>query len=96
MAATALKQNSIFPDLPRDSTFVDKEGKLTPAWQLYFSQLNQALQSNFTPEGFVLPAQTASNISLLGSSEPGTILYNSTTKKGMINEDFIFKTITTS
>ena len=94
--AVNVKQNAVFPNLPRTKQLVDKDGMLTEPWQWYFSQLNRALQNTFTPEGFNLPPQTADNIALLTNSESGSVLYNSTTNKGMINENGTWKTITTS
>jgi hypothetical protein len=73
------KQVSIIPDFPRDPKMVDKEGNMTAAYALYFQQLNQALQSALTPEGFVFPEQTSTNIaSLTSSTSVSSILYDST------------------
>jgi hypothetical protein len=62
----------------------------------FFITLTQQLQQNFNNEGYMLPPQPASNITMLQPGNAGTILYNSDTGKGMINENGIFKTITTS
>ena len=82
------KQQAVFPDLPRDKRMVDKNGDITPHWDLYFQQLTMALQTNFKPEGIVTPPQSASNITQLGgtSGSIGNILYDSTNNqfKGII------------
>lgn len=77
------KQQAIFPDLPRDKQIVDKNGEITSAWDLFFQQLVMALQTNYKPEGIVLPGQTTANIANLGNTEGsiGNILYNSTTNQ---------------
>lgn len=77
--AIPIKQVSIIPDLPRSPSVVDKNGNLAPEWKLFFEQLTQALQTNFKPEGILLPQQTASNIALLtGLSSKANILYDAT------------------
>lgn len=82
------KQQAIFPDLPRDKQVVDREGNITPHWDLYFQQLTMALQTNFKPEGIVVPPQSATNIASLGdiSGAIGNIIYDSTNNafKGII------------
>jgi hypothetical protein len=88
MTTQTNKQQAIFPDLPRDTQVVDKNGYMTSQWVLYFQQLTMALQTNFKPEGIVVPPQSASNIALLGgiSSAIGNIIYDSTNNafKGII------------
>lgn len=62
----AIKQNqSIFPDFPHDSPFVDKEGNLTMTWSLSLGSLYQALQKNFKNEGIMFPALPAADISTI-------------------------------
>lgn len=79
MATQTPKPASLFPDLPRDKTLVGKDGVMSETWQLYFDQLSLAMQSVFTPEGFKMPSQSASNITLLTSSASlANILYDST------------------
>lgn len=51
---TKLNQ-SIFPDFPRGSPVVDKDGKFSANWHLALSSLFQALQKNFSNEGFIFP-----------------------------------------
>lgn len=56
------KQQSIFPDLPRESPAVDKEGNFSMLWSLGFSSLFQALQKNYKNEGILFPALDATSI----------------------------------
>ena len=88
MTSPRNKQQAIFPDLPRDDQVVDKNGELTSSWKLYFQQLTLALQTNFKPEGIVVPPQSASNIAMLGgiSAAIGNIIYDSTNNqfKGIV------------
>lgn len=82
------KQQAIFPDLPRDKQIVDRNGNLTSHWDLFFQQLVMALQTNFKPEGIVIPPQSAANIANLGNTNGsiGNIIYDSTNNqfKGII------------
>lgn len=76
-------QPAIFPDLPRSSKVIEKSPNgqfgLTAEWALFFQQLVQALQTNLTPEGFVFPQQTTTNIAVLtATTSIANILYNST------------------
>jgi hypothetical protein len=93
------KQISIFPDSPRDKKIVDENGNITDVWSLYFDQLTRALQTNFKPEGVVIPSQSADNISLLGdaSASIGNIIYDSTNNqfKGIILVSIIDDVVTT-
>lgn len=74
------KQQAIFPDLPRDTQMVDKNGIITAPWLLYFQQLTMALQTNYKPEGLVIPPKTAAEIADLGnvSASIGNIIYDTT------------------
>lgn len=65
MATQQQIPQSIFPDYPRQQPTVDKEGNLVPQVDLAFSQLFQALQSNFKNEGIVFPPLTASQMSTI-------------------------------
>lgn len=56
------KLQSIFPDIPRESPVVDKNGDFTALWSLGFGALFQALQDNFKNEGIVFPLLSAANI----------------------------------
>lgn len=83
----------IFPDLPRESPIVDKNGQLTALWSLGLSSLFQALQSNYKNEGILIPPLTTTQANqilaiytpLIGSPLPlnvpdisGQMIYNST------------------
>lgn len=83
------KQQAIFPDMPRDLTVIDlKTGQMTDGWALFFQQLTMALQTNFKPEGIVVPPKPSSEIADLGniSEAIGNIIYDITTNefKGII------------
>jgi hypothetical protein len=58
---------SIFPDLPRESPVLDKEGNFMPLWDLGLSSLFQALQTNYKNEGIVIPPLSAANMSTIQS-----------------------------
>jgi len=45
----------IFPDYPRESPMVDKQGNVMPIWDLGLGSLFQALQANFSNEGISVP-----------------------------------------
>jgi hypothetical protein len=53
---------SIFPDYPRESPVLDKNGNFSPLWSLGLSALFQALQANYKNEGIVFPPLSAVNI----------------------------------
>ena len=55
MASQNEPLHSIFPDLPRASPAVDKEGNFTPLWSLGLASLFQALQVNYKNEGILFP-----------------------------------------
>jgi hypothetical protein len=59
------KQSAIFPDLPRDNQVVDKDGNAQPHWELFFDQTVAALQSNYSPEGLLLPPLSAADIATI-------------------------------
>lgn len=63
--AQTKKPQSIFPDLPRESPAVDKEGNFSMLWSLGFASLFQALQKNFKNEGILFPALSATNIATI-------------------------------
>jgi hypothetical protein len=49
---------TIFPDLPRESPLVDKDGNVSHLWGLGFANLFQQLQQNFGNEGILFPTLT--------------------------------------
>lgn len=77
--------------------FVDKDGHLTPtAWGILTQIINQ-MQTKLSNEGYITPHQDAGTILQLNTSRSsGGILYNKDTNKGMLCENGIYKTITTS
>jgi hypothetical protein len=82
------KQQAIFPDLPRDKRVVDEMGNITPSWDLYFQQLTMALQTNFKPEGIVVPPKpTTEIVQLTSDASDNNIIYDSTSNefKGNVN-----------
>lgn len=46
---------SLFPDLPRETPAVNKEGNFNDLWALGLSSLFQALQRNYKNEGILIP-----------------------------------------
>lgn len=78
-------------------TFVDSNGRLTSQANLMMSQLFTLLQQNLSDEGYKLPKQDSSTILRLNTEiSTSNIIYNNSTGKGMICENGVFKTITTS
>lgn len=68
--------------------FVQGDGYLTPAMQLYNDELNQALQNGLSDNGWTVPQLTTTQITQIATSMPnGTLWYDSTTNqlKGKIN-----------
>ena len=95
MTTQVKKPTALFPDLPRGVPFVDKNGYLTPEAQLFFDQLILTLQTNFKPEGFVIPPETASNIALLtATASNNNIIYDSTNNQFKGNIAGTWKTFT--
>ncbi len=97
MAVEKIKQQAVFPDLPRNAPLVDKDGNMNILWQLFFQNLVMALQTNLKPEGFVIPQQSATNITLLTAAQSiANILYDSTNHefKGNINGTWMTFTLT--
>ena len=72
---------AIFPDYPRETPILDKEGNFMPLWDLGLSSLFQALQENYKNEGIIFPRLSAANIAtieaiytpLIGSPLPQNI-----------------------
>jgi hypothetical protein len=65
MTTEAPQKQSIFPDMPRESPVVDKDGNFVGLWDLGLSALFQALQANFKNEGIVIPPLTAANMTTI-------------------------------
>jgi hypothetical protein len=84
--------------------FVDKNGYLTEQWQNIMQQLITALQSNVSNEGFQIPQQPTTNITMLqsqfaASPNPaayyGNLLYDSTTNQLKVNLAGTFHVVVT-
>jgi hypothetical protein len=76
------------------SKFVDENGYLTPEYQNFFQQLISQLQSNLSDEGYKLPQQPTSVITVLNTAaSKAAILYDSTTDEAKINIAGTFKVI---
>jgi hypothetical protein len=58
MSSESSQRQSIFPDVPRETPEVNKDGTFTDLWSLSFGALFQALQDNFKNEGIVFPGLT--------------------------------------
>jgi|SRR5271163_4585774 hypothetical protein len=56
---------AIFPDLPRETPVIGKDGDFSPLWSLGLSALFQALQENFKNEGIIFPRLSAANIATI-------------------------------
>jgi len=56
---------AIFPDYPRETPILDKEGNFMPLWDLGLSSLFQALQENYKNEGIIFPRLSAANIATI-------------------------------
>lgn len=65
--ATPNNPKSIFPDLPRETPAVDKDGNFSSLWGLGFSSLFQALQTNYKNEGIIFPNLSAADIASIQS-----------------------------
>lgn len=81
MPSTPNNPKSIFPDLPRQTPVITKDGDFAPLWNLGLSALFQALQQNFKNEGIIFPNLSATNIAdiqslytpFIGSPLPNTL-----------------------
>lgn len=56
MALNISNPTPIFPDLPRESPAITKDGDFTHIWNLGFNQLFQALQTHYKNEGILFPS----------------------------------------
>lgn len=96
------------PSLPVSGFFNDDKTDLSPAWRQFFDLLINALNTNASNEGLVLPTQNSTNIAVIQGNQLqnlaytlqyGTGLYNSTANSIMfaVNNGTgapIFKTVT--
>lgn len=89
------QQQAIFPSVPIDQPLVDKDGNMSLLWQLFFTNLIQSLQTNFKPEGIVVPSQSDTNISALTATQSiANILYDVTNNDFKGNVNGTWKTFT--
>jgi hypothetical protein len=65
MTTETTQPTTIFPDVPRESPVVDKQGNFTELWSLGLGQLFQALQQNFSNEGIAIPKLTAAQMATI-------------------------------
>lgn len=84
------------PNLPIDE-FLDKDGKMSDIWRMFFFQLIQAMQQTVSNEGFQIPQLTSAEIAQLVDPDKtpnGTMVYDTDTDdfKGM--KGGVFKTFT--
>jgi hypothetical protein len=95
MTVPIMNPQAIFPDLPRNQPFLNENGSVNDYWLLFFENLVMALQTNFKPEGFVIPTQSTSNIALLtGVNSNNNIIYDSTANQFKGNIAGTWKTFT--
>lgn len=86
------------PNLPNIQTpLVEKDRTMNSYWYLFFTQLNQELQSNVSQEGINIPAQTTSNIAKIQNGSPSpSIIANKETGDFYLSVNGVFKKITVS
>ena len=84
------------------SKVVDDKGYFLPEWQQFFQQLISQLQTNFSPQGFLLPQLSTTQINYVAtnfaaSSIPsafyGNMIYDNTLDEAKINIAGTFKVI---
>ena len=81
MVSETKQLQALFPDVPRESPAIDKNGNFTPLWSLGIGALFDTLQANFKNEGILFPPLSAANIAtiqaiytpLIGSPLPRNI-----------------------
>ena len=80
-----------------DSKAVDEKGDFTEPWKHTLNQLFNELQTNMSNESHIVPSQDTSNITTLNVSDyAGGLIYNTDTKKLMVNIDGTFKEVVTT
>ncbi len=68
MVAPTKNPPTIFPDLPRASPMVDKDGNVNHLWGLGFANLFQQLQQNFGNEGILFPSLTTTQANQIAAN----------------------------
>lgn len=75
---------------------VDKDGKPTSEFLLFFSSFINQLQTNLSNEGYKLPKQSTAIITQLNTvKSEANLIYDNQLKKGFLNENGVFKEIVT-
>lgn len=73
------KPQTIFPSLPTNEPFVNKDGIVNPYWEQFFQQFITLMQTYFKNEGFVIPQLSAGDIAFLtGNESIANIIYDGT------------------
>ena len=88
--------NTVFliPNLPT-TKLVQEDGNPHPAWQQWFQQLVAVMQNNLSPNGFTLPQQPTTTITLLNTpASKGVVIYDETTDQFKGNVAGTFKVFT--
>lgn len=95
MTTQTKKPTALFPDIPRGQPIVDKNGQLTASWNFALNNVFQGLQTNYSNEGLLFPALSASDMAtiqanystLINSELPQTLpdisgktVFNTTTR----------------
>lgn len=71
-------------------------GHLHPAWQGFFSNLVNYLQTNISQEGFMIPLQSTANIATINAqptSPVGGMFYDSDLNELKVNINGVLKTV---
>lgn len=71
-----------------DMKFVQADGYLTPAQQIFIDDLIQTLQAGLSNNGWTWPRLTTAEITAIAPQMPGgTVWFNTTLQKGQIRND---------
>ena len=79
-----------------DTSFVDKDGNLTPVWKNIMMELMSQIQTNYNNEGIRVPHQTTANVTKLSNAKSeGSLVYDKDAKKlyaniNGVNKEFKF------
>lgn len=77
--------------------YVDDKGYLTSAQQIFNDQLNQAMQSDLSDNGWQLPNQTTANINTIAPvMKNGTMWYDTDTNEFKVLINGVVKVVTVS
>jgi hypothetical protein len=71
------------PTLPQGPVIDAETGYWTPEYQQFFEQMVSLMQQSLSNEGFVIPAQSQSNVAIIEAGAIiGTLIFNSSTING--------------